>query len=358
MIESRNNLDRRGDSRIAPTNPILHTNALSIGYKQGRKAPVVVAEDIEVSLYPGELVCLIGPNGVGKSTLMRTLAGMQLPLSGGVTLDGEEVHNLHNMDLARLLSVVLTERVDVGTLSVYALVGLGRYPYTDWSGVLSEDDEKVVRWAVESVGAVDLAHRNVGELSDGERQKVMIARALAQEPAVMLLDEPTAFLDLPRRVEIMQMLRQLVRDTGRTVLLSTHDLDLALRTADRIWLMPHDAPMQVGAPEDLVLNGAFETAFHSEGVIFDPETGSFRIHQKIGNGVALSGDEGIAMIWTRRALEREGFAIVPVDQSNLRLEVIQGEDGPSWCLSVDETQTQDTSLYAVIATLRAALDQS
>jgi iron complex transport system ATP-binding protein len=256
------------------------------------------------------------------------------------------------MELARLLSVVLTERVDVGTLSVYALVGLGRYPYTDWSGVLTEQDEKVVRWAVESVGAVDLAHRNVGELSDGERQKVMIARALAQEPAVMLLDEPTAFLDLPRRVEIMQMLRQLVRDTGRTVLLSTHDLDLALRSADRIWLMPHDAPMQVGAPEDLVLNGAFESAFHSEGVIFDPETGSFRIHRKQGGEIVLRGDEGIAMIWTRRALEREGFAVVPVSESGLVIEVFQLNDGPSWRLCRDESRQQYTSLYDLIAALR------
>ena len=177
---------------------------------------------------------------------MRTLAGLQKPLAGEVFLEDRDLHGLTESERARLLGLVLTERVDVGNLSAYALVALGRYPYTGWDGSLSPADEEVVRWAIDAVGARDLAARSVGELSDGERQKVMIARALAQEPAVLLLDEPTAFLDLPRRVEIVQLLRRLVGDSDRAVLLSTHDLDLALRCADRLWLLPLDGPCNWG----------------------------------------------------------------------------------------------------------------
>jgi iron complex transport system ATP-binding protein len=150
--------------------------------------------------------------------------------------------------------------------------------------------------------------RPVSELSDGERQKIMIARALAQEPDLMLLDEPTAYLDLPRRVEMMGLLRRLAHETGRAILLSTHDLDLALRSADRIWLLPNDGPMQTGAPEDLVLNGAFEAAFHSEGVAFDPRAGSFAVHAGHRGSIALEAD-GLRREWTQRALERVGFSI-------------------------------------------------
>ena len=188
---------------------ILQTCDLCIGYAPKRRPRIAVAADLGVELLKGELVCLLGPNGAGKSTLMRTLAGLQKPLSGEVLLEGRDLHGLSESERARLLGLVLTERVDVGNLSAYALVALGRYPYTGWDGRLSAADEEVVRWAIDAVGARDLAGRSVGELSDGERQKVMIARALAQEPAVLLLDEPTAFLDLPRRVEIVQLLRRL-----------------------------------------------------------------------------------------------------------------------------------------------------
>jgi iron complex transport system ATP-binding protein len=282
---------------------VLQTENLTIGYPAR-----TVAENLNLSLHEGELVCLIGPNGAGKSTLMRTLAGMQPPLEGVARLGGDVVHTLAAVELAKRLSIVLTERVNVGQLTAYGLVALGRHPYTDWSGRLSKDDESVVRWAIEAVGAKALAHRYLDELSDGERQKIMIARALAQEPQVMILDEPTAFLDLPRRVEIMQLLRRLTRDHQQAVLLSTHDLDLALRTADTIWLMSSDGGMRVGAPEDLVLNGAFERVFQSEGVYFDSGSGTFQINTLKKWMIAVSG-EGVRAQWTRRALERVGYGV-------------------------------------------------
>jgi iron complex transport system ATP-binding protein len=302
------------------TTPILHTQHLSIGYTNGRQR-VTVCAGIEAALYPGELVCLIGPNGAGKSTLMRTLAGMQVPLAGGVRLGDDDVRDLPPRELARRLSLVLTERVEAAGMRAYELVALGRQPYTGWLGELSALDDQVVQQALRQVGAAELAARPLDELSDGERQKVMIARALAQEPKVMLLDEPTAFLDLPRRAEIMAMLRRLARDTGRAILLSTHDLDLALRSADRIWLLPKGGQLRAGAPEDLVLSGAFEQAFRSEGVQFDSYTGSFHTRTVAAGVVDLHG-EGLPAIWTTRALERAGYCVAPGGQgSPLRVEL-------------------------------------
>jgi iron complex transport system ATP-binding protein len=318
---------------------VLQTHHLAIGYPK-----YTVAHDIDVALYAGELVCLIGPNGAGKSTLMRTLAAMQPPLAGHTTLLGDDVYKLESRELARRLSIVLTDRIDVGLLSGYALVALGRHPYTDWTGQLSVHDEAIVRWAVEAVGAVDLAPRNVNELSDGERQKLMIARALAQEPAVMLLDEPTAYLDLPRRVEIMLLLRGLARKTERAILLSTHDLDLALRNADRIWLMPKGGDLQLGAPEDLVLSGAFERAFASEGVQFDRRTGSFKPQVDTTKTIAVQGD-GIRFIWTLRALERAGYAID--DNAKSRIVVTDTE----WILQNVDSQSEFDSLHQLVMAL-------
>lgn len=339
-------------------NSVLQTHHLDIGYKQARRTSKVVVSDIDVTLHTGELACLIGPNGAGKSTLMRTLAGMQPALAGEVDLLGDAVGSLNPREMARRLGIVLTERQDVGKLTAYELVALGRYPHTDWTGRLSEDDERAIQAAIEAVGAVDLAGRQVNELSDGERQKVMIARALAQEPAVILLDEPTAYLDLPRRVEIMATLRTLAHQTGRAILLSTHDLDLALRTADTLWLLPKGGPLMVGAPEDLVLNGALAAAFRSEGVEFDLQTGSFRmVAHQIGE-IGLIG-EGVVAIWTARALERLGFCIVmnPNDDNSLfagRVEV--GADGQRWLYN--GTTYTTTSLEALLQTIRQTVDLS
>ena len=248
-----------------------------------------------------------GPNGAGKSTLMRTVAGMQPPLGGRVLLDGDDIHSMPARERARRLGVVLTEKVEAGLLTAYALVGLGRYPHTSWSGRLSQHDRKVVRKCIERVGAQDLAHRLVSDLSDGERQRIMMARALAQEPRLLVLDEITAFLDLPRRVDAMRLLRRVVRETSRAVLLATHDLELALRAADRVWLLPMGGQLETGAPEDLVLSGAFEAAFASEGVDFDRTRGAFVVHRHFVGEVELIGD-GLARYWTARMLEQRACA--------------------------------------------------
>ncbi|MDZ7970792.1 MAG: ABC transporter ATP-binding protein [Nostoc sp. DedSLP03] len=338
------------------SNSILTTHNLTIGYKTSRKTVRCVASDISVSLQAGELVCLLGPNGAGKSTLLRSLAGMQPPIAGEMRLLGENIYKLAPQELAKRLSLVLTEKVDVGMLSAYTLVTLGRHPYTDWWGNLTPEDEAIVHWAIKSVGAVHLAQRQVSELSDGERQKIMIARALAQLPIVMLLDEPTAFLDLPRRVEIMQLLRQLARETNQAILLSTHDLDLALRLADKVWLLTANGILHVGAPEDLVLSGAFADTFESEGVEFDVASGEFHLHTSHKGEINLIG-EGIAAIWTIRALQRVGFLVTrsaksftveDTTQTQISVEVISNSAQVLWRIANNNTVYTHHSLYEMI----------
>lgn len=334
----------------------LHTRDLAIGYEALRRPPVTVAEGIDLRLYAGEVVCLLGPNGVGKTTLMRTLAGMLPPLRGQVLLLGEDLARLEAHERAQRLSVVLTERPGAGLLTGYELVALGRHPYTDWMGRLSERDRAVVQEAVAAVGAEDIAARPVNELSDGQRQKLMIARALAQEPAVILLDEPTAYLDLLHRVEVMRLLRRLAHELDRAVLLSSHDLDLALRTADRLWLMPHQAPIQTGAPEDLILSGAFQQVFHSDQVHFDIDSGAFRMAEGQAGRIALSG-EGPAAFWTRRALERAGWVVetaagepasVP---ARLHVTVTDGEDSAHWVVTGGGQRATFRRIYDLVGNL-------
>lgn len=329
---------------------LLETHALTIGYRPARRSPVLVAEGLSLQLFAGEVVCLIGPNGAGKSTLLRTLAGMQPPLHGHVLLGNNDLHRLTPLERARKLGVVLTERPNVGLLNGYALVALGRHPYSDWAGRLTRYDEAVIRWAVDAVGAGDLAERPVMELSDGQRQKLMIARALAQEPQLILLDEPTAFLDLPRRVEMMQLLKTLSRETGRAVLASTHELDLALRTADTIWLMS-DGLVCTGTPEDLILSGAFEGAFQGDGIAFNRETGAFSGNHQVGRVVAVSG-QGIVHTWTRRALERAGFSLAHNGTPPAAHVQVDGDEmQPIWRLLSGGTETTHRSIGELLETL-------
>lgn len=320
---------------------ILQTIGLSIGYRGHRATSAtsrsrhkftgkVVAEDLSLSLRQGELVCLLGPNGSGKSTLMRTLAGVQKALGGQVMLDGREIGRMSPKEMARKLSLVLTDRVATGNLNVYALVALGRYPYTGWMGKLSDRDEAIVQQAIEITGTRRFASRHISDLSDGERQKVMIARALAQDTPVIMLDEPTAHLDLPNRIEVMRLLKQLARKEGKAVVMSTHELDLALQAADRIWLMgapdreTGPAEMVSGMPEELVLDGRLEGAFRRNGFEFDRHSGSFRIHHDPEETIGLVGD-GAEAYWTRRALERKGFRVVRDRTIPIRVE-ISGKD--------------------------------
>ena len=234
---------------------------LSIGYRTGRKVKVI-AERLTGELTSGELTCLVGRNGTGKSTFLRTIAGLQAPIGGrvevtpprpsqveGVGENSISIHSLSANERAKLISIVLTQKPDVQNMTVEEVVGLGRSPYTGFFGSLSKDDHAIVLEAMERVGIRPLARRNIQMLSDGERQKVMIAKALAQQTPVILLDEPTAFLDYPSKVELMQMLRQMAKEMDKTIVLSTHDIELAVKIATRFLLLSEKGLQEVQASE-------------------------------------------------------------------------------------------------------------
>jgi len=328
---------------MSNTEAILSTDNLSLGYV-GRN---LLAKSLSLSLHRGELVGLLGPNGAGKSTLIRTLSGLQKPVAGQILIEGKDVHKIQPKEKAKLLSVVLTEPVVVGNLSVNQLVSLGRHPYSNWLGQLDKQDEDKVSWALAMTGILDFAHRSIHTLSDGERQKALIARALAQDTDLMILDEPTSHLDVPNRIAIIRLLRKLVVETGKTILFSTHELDLALQVADRLWLM-HEKEIHEGAPEDLVLNGTFTQTFQKENIKFDEHTGTFKVHESIQKPISLIG-EGPAIFWTKRALEREGFA---VGKSEISVVVSEENNQPIWEIQYPGSVKKCSSVAEVLSSLK------
>ena len=271
---------------------------LSIGYT-AKGNEKVVACGLNAAINSGELTCLLGQNGIGKSTLLRTLSAFQPPLAGDVLLNidpplspprgsdlkpplGEvwkgfrPLSSLNSQLLSRLIGVVLTEKLAIKNMSVEELIGMGRAPYTGFWGRLTEEDHQVVRKAIRLVGIEPLTQRMIQTLSDGERQKVMIAKALAQQTPIIYLDEPTAFLDYPSKVEMMQLLRRLAVQEQKTIFLSTHDVELSLQVADCIWLMETDQ-LSVGTPHQLANQGALNRFIEREGITFDKETLQIRI---------------------------------------------------------------------------------
>ncbi|PZR41239.1 MAG: ABC transporter ATP-binding protein [Azospira oryzae] len=269
--------------------PFLETQRLSVGYTTSK----VLFNDINLSLQAGELVCFMGPNGIGKSTLIRTLAGLQEPLSGKI-IRGDE----------KKVAVVLTDKIAASHMTVRELITYGRYPYVNWNITLTEADLLIIDQSIDTVHIRHLLDKKLYELSDGQMQMVMVARALTQETPVILMDEPTAHLDLNNRVEIMNLLRQLTRNSGKAILVATHELDLALQTADLIWLTMPDQSIKTGIPEDLVLDGSIDSVFQFKG--FDLKTGKVAHEVYRTTKVNLIGD-GPTYLWTRNALERSGL---------------------------------------------------
>ena len=292
---------------------------LDTGYSD-RKHTTVITHGIKASLYSGELTCLLGPNGAGKSTLLKTMTAFMPPLNGDILVEGKPLETYSDSELAKVIGVVLTERLSINNMSVDELVGMGRSPYTGFWGHMSDYDRRIVEDSISLVGIEGLSGRMVQTLSDGERQKVMIAKALAQETPVIFLDEPTAFLDYPSKVEIMQLLKRLSREKGKTVFLSTHDIELALQIADKVWLLDKSLGVSIGTPEDLALNGDLSKYFHREGVEFDVESGLFKICNKINRKICLVGS-GARFNMVRKALARYGIGTEAASSCGIVIEV-------------------------------------
>ena len=317
----------------------LGVRLLSVGYRRR-----VVLADLNLSAAGCELVALIGRNGLGKSTLLRTIAGLQPALSGEITVAGKPLEQYSRSELAGVLSIVSTDPVGVSHLTVRQLVSFGRFPYTNWIGKLTAEDTVLVEEAMHLVGVASLADKNLHEISDGERQRAMIARALAQDTRLILLDEPTAFLDLPNRYEVVHLLQRLTRTKRKTILFSTHDLNIAMREADKLWLITDDA-LYEGAPEDLILNRQFARMFEETKLRFDDSKGEFNIRTDDMQPITLAGDDEKIFFWTEKALERLGFSVQKEKNKLLADVVIFGDTPASWMLHLQEKQIQFTSIY-------------
>lgn len=256
-------------------NHILTTNNLSIGYKS-KKDTTIISSNLDLELHRGELVCLLGKNGIGKSTLLRTLTKVQPKLSGEILLQGHVLESYSSNDLAKQMSIVLTERIPPSNLTVYELIALGRQPYTNWLGTLTQEDKDHIELAMEHTDLHDLMHKRSDELSDGQLQRVMICRALAQNTDLILLDEPTAHLDIQHKIETFQLLKNLAHKLRKSILISSHEIQLALQMGDILWLMTGKEVIS-GKPKELIDNNNINQLFDSNTIYFDKEKSQFLV---------------------------------------------------------------------------------
>ena len=316
---------------------LLSLSNFSVGYRQR-----VVLGKLNLSAAECELVALMGRNGTGKSTLLRTIARLQPVISGEATIAGKPLGQYSRNELAGLLSFVSTEPVGVSHLTVRQLVSFGRFPHTNWIGKLTAEDVALVEEAMQLVGITSLGDKNLHEISDGERQRAMIARTLAQDTDLILLDEPTAFLDMPNKYEIIHLLHRLTRTKRKTILFSTHDLNIAMQEADKLWLMV-DGTLHEGAPEDLVLNRQFSRVFEGTKLHFDDRKGEFNIRRKELLPITLSG-EGKNFFWTKKAMERLGFAVQKTENKHADI-VISDDTSLLWTLNFRKKQLHFASIY-------------
>ena len=250
-------------------NTIFSTHDLAVGYRNGSEQ-VLLLKGLNLALERGKLVALLGQNGAGKSTLLRTLTCDAPAMAGQIKVDGKDISSMSQKDRSRLIGLVSTERIQAGALTVTELVGLGRQPQTGFLGRMDEDDRRIVRQAMVDAGIIGKADSYVASLSDGERQKAMIAKALAQETPIIILDEPTAFLDVASRIETMRLLQTLAHDRGKAVLLSSHDISQSLLLADELWLITTDRQVLTGTTQQLVADGAMDSLFNNRDIHFNP----------------------------------------------------------------------------------------
>jgi len=325
---------------------MLTIEALKIGYKTGSGEKVVLQE-LNSTARKGELIAIIGKNGAGKSTLLRTIAGLQPSLGGKISYEGKQLAGYSRIEMAQKVGYISTEIIRAVHMSVYDLVALGRFPYTDWTGRINKENHLLILGAIENAGMMPLCSRYIGELSDGERQRAMIARLLAQDTGLMVMDEPTAFLDIGSKYEILQLLHNLSRREGKTIIFSTHDLHMAISQADKIWLLSN-LNLVEGAPEDLMIQGDFDHIFDSSAVRYNPDRGTFTFRSDERGSIYLEG-EGILRHWTEKAVNRAGFAIS--QKKTDTSVIIPSGDCKNWRLISHENTFEFRSIYDLIGRL-------
>lgn len=287
---------------------VIECKSLAIGYKEKYKKETILIPDFSIELHESELTALIGPNGAGKTTLLKTISGNLSPITGEITLLGKNQKNYSSVELAKLISIVLTDRILDQHIKVFDVVATGRYPYTGFWATLNHHDQSVIINSMEMVGVESFANRTFNTLSDGERQKVMIAKALAQNTPIIFLDEPAAFLDYPSKIELIHLLQNLVKRHNKTILFSSHDLELVLRSADRLWLVAPGKHIVTDIPEQLIFDGVIEQYFNRTGLRFDAMKGQFSQPDRGNKRISIFA-EGLTGVWLCNALERKGWQV-------------------------------------------------
>lgn len=327
-------------------NEILSLDSLKIGYSSG-KTKKVLLPPLNAGAVTGELIAVIGRNGIGKSTLLRTLAGLQEPLGGEILYDGRNVKDYSRLELALKVGYISTEILKVSNMSVYDLVALGRFPHTNWIGKIEKDDHERIMDAISMTAMGSFCQKFISELSDGERQKAMIARILAQDTVIMVMDEPTAFLDIAAKYEILHLLHHLSGNSGKTIIFSTHDLQMAISQSDKIWLILDDCLIE-GAPEDLMISGAFDHLFSSTSVSFNTEDGTFSFLRDTMGSIYIEGTD--KRFWTEKAVNRAGFSVDKEKTSTFI--ILPSETNSFWQLSTKSQVRKYASVYELIGGLK------
>ena len=326
--------------------PILKLADLHIGYPQAlaRKEGIIYGP-LNTEIRGPEMIGIIGRNGIGKSTLLRTLTGIQPALQGKIFLFGTDSRKINRSGMARIISYVSTESVHIQNLRVEDLVTLGRFPYANWFGRLTREDIGIIGDAIEHTGIQNLRNKPVHKLSDGERQKVMIARALAQDTPVIVLDEPTAFLDLPARHEILRLLNNLCRKKNKLIVFSTHDLSIAMDEVDKLWLMTGEGLVE-GAPEDLLINQGFRKLFVNSDIEYDDKSLAFRFSREMDRTVFVQGDQPYSA-YTSKAMERIGFRTIDEGTAEYEISIDEKNNFPVWEFLYHGSSLKFDSLYAL-----------
>jgi iron complex transport system ATP-binding protein len=325
---------------------ILTIKALRIGYKTGGVEKVILPA-LNSSARKSELIAVIGKNGAGKSTLLRTITGLMPALGGHIYYEEKEILQYSRMELARKVGYISTESIRASSMSVYDLVALGRFPYTDWTGRIDAENYELIVNAIGNSGMSAMTYRYLEELSDGERQRAMIARILAQDTGLMVMDEPTAFLDIGSKYEILHLLHTLTREAGKTIIFSTHDLQMAISQADKIWLLDEKKLIE-GAPEDLMLAGDFDHIFDSSPVKYNSDYGTFSFIGEERGEIFIEG-EGIFRHWTEKAVNRAGYTVSKTKTDPLI--IVPSGESKNWLLVTDITSTEFSSIYQLIGGL-------
>lgn len=325
---------------------ILSLNSLKIGYASGRHEKILLLP-LTASAKSGELIAVIGKNGIGKSTLLRTLVGLQSSFGGEILFGGKNIRAFSRLELAQKVGYISTENVKVSNLNVYDLVALGRFPYTDWMGNIDTESHNRITDALEMTGMSESRYRFVSELSDGERQRAMIARIFAQDTGIMVMDEPMAFLDIGSKYDIISLLHLLSHENAKTIIFSTHDLDMAISQADKIWLILENKLIE-GAPEDLMIAGVFDHLFESPTVQFNSDNGTFSFRSKQKKNIYLEG-EGPIRHWTDKAVNRVGFSVS--DVKTTPYIIAPSEKNSNWQFSYLNSIVEFGSIYDLVSFL-------